>query len=119
MIRFGREVIDDDLDRLTTDFNNMAERLQGLVEAQRLLLRDVSHELRSPLARLNVALALCRREAGSPTEPHLDRIEREANRLNDLIARLLSLSYMESTQDIRDATTVSLDDLVFSLLPNV
>jgi len=50
---------------------------------------------------------------------HLDRIEREANKLGDLIARLLSLSYMETTREIRDATAVSLGDLVRNVLPNV
>jgi two-component system sensor histidine kinase CpxA len=119
MIFSGRKVMEDDLDRLTRDFNGMAERLQGLVEAQHLLLRDVSHELRSPLARLNVALALSRREGGGPAEPHLDRIEREANKLNDLIARLLSLSYMETTQNLGNATTFSLGDIVRGVLPNV
>jgi two-component system sensor histidine kinase CpxA len=119
MIRFGRAVIDDDLDRLALDFNHMAERLQGLVQAQNLLLRDVSHELRSPLARLSVALELSRREGGGHMQTHLDRIEREAERLNDLITQLLSLSYMEITQEIRDATTVSLSDLVRDVLPNV
>jgi len=116
---FGKRILDDDLDRLTTDFNRMAERIQGLVEAQNLLLRDVSHELRSPLARLNVTLALSRREADSQMQIHLDRIEREANKLGDLIARLLSLSYMETTREIRDATAVSLGDLVRNVLPNV
>jgi two-component system sensor histidine kinase CpxA len=119
MIRFGRAVIDDDLDRLALDFNHMAERLQGLVRAQHLLLRDVSHELRSPLARLSVALELSRREGNGQMQNHLDRIEREAQRLNDLIAQLLSLSYMEITQEIRDATIVSLSDLVRDVLPNV
>jgi two-component system sensor histidine kinase CpxA len=119
MIRFGRAVIDDDLDRLALDFNHMAERLQGLVHAQHLLLRDVSHELRSPLARLNVALELSRREGGGHMQNHLDRIEREAQRLNDLIAQLLSLSCMEITREIRDATPVSLSDLVRDVLPNI
>jgi two-component system sensor histidine kinase CpxA len=119
LVVFGKRILDDDLDRLTMDFNHMAERIQGLVEAQHLLLRDVSHELRSPLARLNVTLALSRREAGNEMQTHLNRIEREANKLSDLIARLLSLSYMETTREIRDASAVSLSTLVHDVLPNV
>jgi two-component system sensor histidine kinase CpxA len=119
MVRYGRALIDDDLDRLTRDFNYMAERLQSLVAAQHLLLRDVSHELRSPLARLNVALELARREAPSRMQSHLERLEREAQRLNDLIVDLLSLSYMETTQEIRSANAVSLNDLVRDVLANV
>ena len=119
MIHFGRALIEDDLDRLALDFNHMAERLQGLVQAQHLLLRDVSHELRSPLARLSVALELSRREGGGHMQNHLDRIERETERLNDLITQLLSLSYMETTQEMRDVTSISLGDLVRDVLPNV
>jgi two-component system sensor histidine kinase CpxA len=52
-------------------------------------------------------------------QTHLGRIEREAERLNDLITQLLSLSYMEITREIRDATTVSLSDLIRDVLPNV
>ena len=119
MLRKGRSLIEDDLDKLTNDFNHMAERLQGLVGAQHLLLRDVSHELRSPLARLRVALELSRREAGHETAVHLDRIEREVQRLNDLITHLLSLSYMETTQTLRDPCSILLSDLVRDVLPNV
>lgn len=74
----------------------MAERLESLVAAQRLLLRDVSHELRSPLARLSLALQLAREDDASEAESHgvrdqhLDRIEREANNLNQLIGQLLT-----------------------------
>ncbi len=111
--------IEDDLAGLTRDFNHMAERLKNLVQAQHLLLRDVSHELRSPLARMNVALELTRREANSSTIVHLDRIEREVNRLNELISQLLSLSYMETTGEIHDARTVSLRSLVRDVLSDV
>jgi two-component system, OmpR family, sensor histidine kinase CpxA len=85
----------DELGELARDFDGMAERLEGLVSAERRLLRDISHELRSPLARLNVALGLARHEPGA--EPSaLDRIEREAERLNALIGQLLTLARLES-----------------------
>ena len=85
---------------LVHDFNHMADRLESLVAAQRLLLRDVSHELRSPLARLSVALELAKEEDRPEMENHLARIEREAQLLNKLIGQLLSLSQMESAQRI-------------------
>ena len=59
----------DEIDALIRDFNHMAERLESLVDAQKLLLRDVSHELRSPLARLSVALELAREDADPATMP--------------------------------------------------
>jgi two-component system sensor histidine kinase CpxA len=80
---------------LARDFDRMAERLGGLVTAERRLLRDISHELRSPLARLYVALGLARHQAGED-QAALDRIEREAERLNALIGQLLTLARLES-----------------------
>ena len=102
----------DELGALVQDFDHMAERLESLVAAQRLLLRDVSHELRSPLARLSVALELARDEAMPEMETHLDRMERETSNLNKLIGQLLSLSQMESAQRIADVRPVELKPLL-------
>jgi two-component system, OmpR family, sensor histidine kinase CpxA len=85
----------DEFAELGRDFDRMAGRLDALVTAERRLLRDISHELRSPLARLNVALGLARQRAGDD-QTALDRIEREAERLNSLIGELLMLARMES-----------------------
>ena len=84
----------DDLGLLAADLDAMAERLRQLLEAKQQLLRDVSHELRSPLARLQLALSLARRE-DSAAERHLARIAREADRLEQLIARTLKLVRLE------------------------
>ncbi|MFK7977454.1 MAG: ATP-binding protein [Halioglobus sp.] len=84
----------DETDQLARDFNTMADQLQERILGQKQLLSDVSHELRSPLARLHVALALAQKEHdGTHSEAHddhLQRIEREANRLEQLIAQLLT-----------------------------
>jgi len=109
----------DDIAKLVQDFNYMAERLEALADAQRVLLRDVSHELRSPLARLTVGLGLARQEAPAAMQEHLDRIENETQRLDDLIGQILSLSYLESIQKIEDPGRVSLSDLILNLLPDV
>jgi two-component system sensor histidine kinase CpxA len=86
----------DELGDLARDFDAMAGRLETLVGSQRRLLRDVSHELRSPLARLEVALELARRQAGEAAHEPLDRIEREARRLASMIEQLLALDRLES-----------------------
>jgi two-component system sensor histidine kinase CpxA len=109
----------DELWGLVYDFNDMADRLETQVDAQMLLLRDVSHELRSPLARLSVALELAREEAQPGMEEQLDRIERETGRLNSLIGQLLSLSHLESTTRLPDRLRVSLSDVVGELLPDM
>ncbi len=84
----------DDLGLLASDLDAMAEQLQHLLETKEQLLRDVSHELRSPLARLQIALSLARRE-DSAAERHLARIACEADRLEQLIARTLKLARLE------------------------
>lgn len=111
---FGR----DEIHALMHDFNHMAERLESLVDAQKLLLRDVSHELRSPLARLSVALELARDDADSAMTTHLDRIERETQRLNLLIGQLLSLSSMEALERMENFEPVSLNRLIERLIPD-
>jgi two-component system, OmpR family, sensor histidine kinase CpxA len=108
----------DEIHALMHDFNHMAERLESLVDAQKLLLRDVSHELRSPLSRLSVALELAREDADSAMTTHLDRIERETERLNSLIGQLLTLSSMEALERIENFKPVSLNQLIERLVPD-
>jgi len=99
----------DEIGDLGRDFDFMAERIESLVSAQRRLLRDMSHELRSPLARLNVALALAAQRAGPEAESALGRIEREVQRLNDLIGELLILARLEGgdTTALKEAIELS------------
>ena len=92
--RLGRRR--DELASMGHDFDEMASRVETLVGAQTRLLRDISHELRSPLARLAVALDLARKRAGAAAAGDLDRIEREAKRLNEMVGQLLALSRWES-----------------------
>ena len=106
----------DELAELMRDFDRMAERIEGLVDSQSRLLKDVSHELRSPLARLSVALGLARQKASPEIAPELagslNRIELEADRLNQLIQRLLTISRLESRTDGLRKTILSLRELV-------
>jgi two-component system sensor histidine kinase CpxA len=98
---------------LVRDFDRMAERIQGLVDSQNQLLSDVSHELRSPLARLSVAIGVARRRAGAETIPALDRIELEAERLNELISRVLTLCRLEAGEEaVHEAAPVDITALV-------
>jgi two-component system sensor histidine kinase CpxA len=102
----------DELTELMRDFDRMADRIERLVESQSRLLKDVSHELRSPLARLSVALGLARQRATPEIESSLNRIELEADRLNQLIQRLLTISRLESGTDGLRKSQISLRDLV-------
>ena len=108
----------DEIQGLVHDFNYMAEQLERLVGAQKILVRDVSHELRSPLARLSVALELAREEAPASMQEHLHRIDREAGRLNLLIGQLLRLSSIEATNASSHTDKFTLHGLVEELLPD-
>jgi two-component system, OmpR family, sensor histidine kinase CpxA len=105
----------DEVAGLMRDFDAMAERLENLVKAQSRLLNDISHELRSPLARLNVALGLARQRANPESATMLDRIELEAGRLNELIGRLLTLARMEDGEQRVPSTLVPLEEVVLSV----
>ena len=82
----------DEIGDVVRDFDVMAERLSLLVSSQKQLLSDISHELRSPLARLQVAVELARRKAGPDAEKHLNRIEAEGTRMNEMIGQILTLA---------------------------
>lgn len=86
----------DEIADLARAFDRMAEQLADLLRSHKQLLSDVSHELRSPLARLQVALELARTRSGDAAHKELDRIALEAERLDELIAQLLSLARLEA-----------------------
>ena len=101
----------DEVGTLARDFDAMAERIQELVTAKETLLRDVSHEFRSPLARIRMALALAERRAGAASQPDLARIEREAERLDALVGQVMTLTRLRTT-DAPRRDVVRLDTLV-------
>jgi two-component system, OmpR family, sensor kinase len=101
----------DEIADLGAEFDQMAQQLQKLVAAQRRLLHDVSHELRSPLARLQAAIGLARQDPAR-LGPSLDRIEREAARLDELVGEVLALARLEGGTAAGATETVDLADLV-------
>ena len=100
----------DELGQLAQTFDKMADRIQTLLSAERRLLLDVSHELRSPLARLNVAVELAR--SGPNPESALNRIQKEADRLNDLVGELLQVTRAEGDPAALRGQPVRLDELL-------
>lgn len=102
----------DELASLAKDFDLMAERIESLVTSQQRLSRDVSHELRSPLARMNVALEIAKQKMNGDAAPQLARIEAESQRLNDMISRLLTLSKLETGSKDFDRREMNFKTLV-------
>lgn len=116
--RFGRgdlsaraeSVRRDELGQLARTFDRMADRIETLLAAERRLLLDISHELRSPLARLGVAIELGR--SGDDTDTALNRIQKESDRLNSLVSQLLQVTRAEGDPASLHHDRVRLDQLV-------
>ena len=106
----------DEFGMLARDFDAMAEKLQLAAAQQTELSRNISHELRSPLARLKVAMELAKRKTGDL--PEFDRIDEEAERLDRLIGQILSYTRMESSS-ASELAQVDLADLVQEVVENV
>jgi two-component system sensor histidine kinase CpxA len=100
----------DEFGQLGRAVDRMAERIENLLKAQRRLLQDISHELRSPLARLGVAVELAR--GGGDAVVALNRIEREADRLNTLVGELIQVTRAEGDPAGLATEPVRLDDLI-------
>jgi two-component system sensor histidine kinase CpxA len=116
----------DEIGQLARTFNQMADRIQLLLSAERRLLQDVSHELRSPLARLGVAIELARSsEQRDPSRnaaidgqrgETMDRIQKEADRLNSLVGELLQVTRAEGDPSQQRTQPVRLDELLADLV---
>lgn len=104
----------DELGQLARTFDQMAERIQALVGSQRRLLLDISHELRSPLTRLGLAVELAR--SGSDQAAALDRIQKEADRLNALVGEVLTLTRAEADPASMRYGPVPVDELLRELV---
>jgi signal transduction histidine kinase len=102
----------DEIAFLARNFDVMAERIEALVTGQRRLLGDVSHELRSPLSRLIVALSLVKQGPAEEAAENLDRIGLEARRLDTLIGQLLTLTRIDTGTDRGSPTRFDLTNLV-------
>lgn len=103
----------DEIEDLAHDFDKMTERISALLLAQKRLLGDISHELRSPLARLAVALAIAQERAGAEAQAPLSRIEKEAGRMNEMIGSLLTLARLEADSGaVIEVAPIDLEALV-------
>lgn len=104
----------DEFGDLGRDFNTMATRIQDLLSSQRQLISDVSHEVRSPLARMNLALDLARRRLGN--DPAFDRLTIDLEKLNEMIGRLLTIAKLEGGAAPIERETVELCRMVAEIV---
>lgn len=111
----GKRVRTDEIGELLQGFDHMAQEIENRIAQQQNLLHDVSHELRSPLARLNLAVGLARQNP-SELDKSLRRIESEAERLDELIGELLHLSRLESGQQPQELATMNVVELLHAVV---
>jgi two-component system sensor histidine kinase CpxA len=102
----------DELAALAKDFDSMVNRLDSLIQTQKKLLNSVSHELRSPLARINVSLALLRNRFSADSDDLFQRLDRDVERIDLLMGQLLTLSRLEAGFSSGEREDVDLAQLV-------
>ncbi|MDD3145999.1 MAG: HAMP domain-containing sensor histidine kinase [Candidatus Riflebacteria bacterium] len=102
----------DEIGDLAADFNDMAEKIEKLIGSQRRLFSDISHELRSPLARLQLSLELLQKKSSDADQQMLARIGREISRMNALIEELLQFSKLESGEVGGTTRAISLQSIL-------
>jgi len=106
-VKTGRK---DEIGQLGRSFNEMAERLERLIVSERRLLGDISHELRSPLARLKFAVKLAR--TSPDPKGALDRIERDVDRITSLVADIVEITFIEGDPTVQDTGLVRVGEIV-------
>ena len=102
----------DEIAEMVRDFDQMAAQIESLMDAQKRLISDVSHEFRSPLTRINLAAELIRNVDGPAVKTAIARIEKETERLNSMISNLLALSKIDAGESLADQKTVDVTDLL-------
>ncbi len=106
----------DEIAELVRDFDSMADELRNSIQSERNLLSGVSHELRSPIARMRLALTLARGADARERREMLDRIEQDTIQLDSMLERILTVARLESGQHKPKFETVSLNDIVDDVL---
>ncbi|MFY7697743.1 MAG: ATP-binding protein [Legionella sp.] len=102
----------DEIAELSKEFDSMAAQLESLVLSKERLLRDISHELRSPLARLQIAIELGRKQSNNLANIEFERMEMECMRLNDLIGEILEFARLDKSTSILSKSLVNLPNLL-------
>ncbi len=106
----------DEIAELSNEFDRMAEELEGMVHAKERLLQDISHELRSPLARLNIAIELGKNKTQHLADNEFARMELESQRLNALIGEILDFARLDKSTTALCLSKTNLSDLLCEII---
>ncbi|MDR1916400.1 MAG: HAMP domain-containing protein [Synergistaceae bacterium] len=119
-VRVGRSVTgrSDEIADLGAGFNRMAECVENLISSQKRLLSDISHEIRSPLQRMEVALAILRRGSSADDEAYIDRMELEIYRIDNMVEELLTLTRSDGVT-LTQTERLELDEMINSIIEDI
>lgn len=106
----------DEIAQLSSEFDRMAEQLETLVLSKERLLQDISHELRSPLARLQIAIELGRNKTMHLADNEFNRMEIECSRLNSLITEVLDFARLQKSNTDLNLSEIDLSALLFNII---
>lgn len=106
----------DEIAQLSAEFDRMAEQVETLVKSKERLLQDISHELRSPLARLQIAIELGRKKTNYLADGEFNRMELECSRLNALITEILDFARLEKSTTDLNCNEVDLSTLLLNII---
>ncbi|MCE3043903.1 two-component system sensor histidine kinase CpxA [Legionella sp. 16cNR16C] len=106
----------DEIAELSGEFDRMAEKLEAIISSKERLLQDISHELRSPLARLQIAIELGRKKAQSAADTEFCRMEVECLRLNTLISEILQFARLDKSADELQRTPCNIKELLTRII---
>lgn len=109
----------DETAELAREFDHMADRISTLIKAQQRFIGDVSHEIKSPLARLSMALGLARRDVGAAAPKAFDRMEREIGTVSRLVRELLSLSSLQGQFLLPSPEAIDLPQVLHEAIEDV
>lgn len=106
----------DEIAELSNEFDRMAEQLEAMVNSKERLLQDISHELRSPLARLNIAMGLGKNKTGTLAEAEFNRMELESSRLNSLIGEILDFARLQENSTKLNLSMTDIPELIAEII---
>lgn len=110
----------DEIGQLGRDFNYMSEQVESLLTSQKRLLADISHELRSPLTRLQLSIGIALQQYESDRSANmleaLERVEKESQQIENMIAQVLLVSKLDNKQPIQNIQSVSLEQIMTPII---
>ncbi len=106
----------DEFYHLASDFDVMSEKVMATISTQKQLLSDISHELRSPLARMQITLGLLEKKEGEKSSEYIQRLEKECSRIDEMLEQLLNIAALERGQVHESSVVIDIDSMLEDII---